>query len=84
MTVTNGLYSVQTEMTEGGRGHASGVIVLRDGTIGFGEAFMEGWLDCERLDLLAERAFRADLSSRFEVRAALVAAIKRRMAEERR
>jgi len=53
--------------------------MLRDGTIGFGEAFMEGWLDCERLDLLAERAFRADLSSRFEVRAALVAAIKARL-----
>ena len=53
--------------------------MLRDGTIGFGEAYMEGWLDCERLDLLAERAFRADLSSRFEVRAALVAAIKARL-----
>jgi cyclopropane-fatty-acyl-phospholipid synthase len=53
--------------------------MLRDGTIGFGEAFMEGWLDCERIDLLAERAFRADLSSRFEVRAALVAAIKARL-----
>jgi cyclopropane-fatty-acyl-phospholipid synthase len=25
--------------------------MLRDGTIGFGEAFMEGWLDCARFDL---------------------------------
>jgi len=53
--------------------------MMRDGTIGFGEAFMAGWLDCERFDLLAERAFRADLSSRFEVRAALAAALKARL-----
>jgi cyclopropane-fatty-acyl-phospholipid synthase len=53
--------------------------MLRDGTIGFGEAFMEGWLDCARFDLLAERAFRADLSGRFEVRAAIVAWIRARL-----
>jgi len=39
MTVTNGLYSIQIEMTEGGRGHASGVIVLRDGTIAGGDSY---------------------------------------------
>ena len=53
--------------------------MLRDGTMGFGEAFMEGWLGCERFDLLAERAFRADLSSRFEVRAALVTALRAKL-----
>jgi cyclopropane-fatty-acyl-phospholipid synthase len=53
--------------------------MMRDGTIGFGEAFMDGWLDCARFDQLAERAFQADLSSRFEVRAAIVASIRARL-----
>jgi hypothetical protein len=38
MTITNSLYSIQTEMTEGGRGHASGVIVLLDGKIAGGDS----------------------------------------------
>jgi cyclopropane-fatty-acyl-phospholipid synthase len=53
--------------------------MLRNGTVGFGEAFMEGWLDCERFDLLAERAFRASLSEQFEVRAAFVHAVKAKL-----
>ncbi len=53
--------------------------VLRDGSIGFGEAFMEGWIDCERVDLMAERAYRARLTERFEVRQALFQAIKVRI-----
>ena len=36
--VRNGLYTVQTEMTDGGRGHATGVIVLLDGKIAGGDA----------------------------------------------
>jgi hypothetical protein len=32
-TVKNGLYSIRIEMKDGGRGHATGVIVLRDGHI---------------------------------------------------
>jgi T3SS negative regulator,GrlR len=39
MTVRNGLYSIQIEMTEGGRGHATGIIVLRDGTIAGGDSY---------------------------------------------
>ncbi|WP_249165173.1 GrlR family regulatory protein [Bradyrhizobium sp. AUGA SZCCT0431] len=38
MTITNGLYSILTEMMEGGRGHASGVIVLLDGRIVGGDS----------------------------------------------
>ena len=38
MTITNGLYSIQTEMTEGGRGHATGVIVLLNGKIVGGDS----------------------------------------------
>jgi hypothetical protein len=38
MTIANGLYSIQTEMMEGGRGHATGVIVLLDGKIAGGDS----------------------------------------------
>ena len=31
--IKNGLYSIRIQMTDGGRGHASGVIVLLDGNI---------------------------------------------------
>jgi hypothetical protein len=33
MTVKNGLYSIRTEMKDGARGRATGVIVLLDGQI---------------------------------------------------
>ena len=36
--VRNGLYSIHTEMTDGGRGRANGVIVLRDGRIAGGDS----------------------------------------------
>jgi T3SS negative regulator,GrlR len=38
MTITNGLYSIVTEMMEGGHGHASGVIMLLDGRIVGGDS----------------------------------------------
>jgi hypothetical protein len=38
MTITNGLYSILTEMMEGGRRHATGVIVLLDGKIVGGDS----------------------------------------------
>ena len=38
MTITNGLYSIVTEMLDGGHGHASGVIVLLDGNIVGGDS----------------------------------------------
>ena len=38
MSVTNGLYSIHIEMKEGGRGHATGVIVLLDGKIAGGDS----------------------------------------------
>jgi hypothetical protein len=36
--VRNGLYSIHTEMTDGGRGRSNGVIVLRDGRIAGGDS----------------------------------------------
>jgi hypothetical protein len=35
--IRNGLYTVETVMTDGGRGHATGVIVLLDGKIAGGD-----------------------------------------------
>jgi len=54
--------------------------VLRDGTIGFGESYMDGWWDCAAIDELCERAIRAGLADRFGgnlrvMLAALVSAI---------
>jgi cyclopropane-fatty-acyl-phospholipid synthase len=45
--------------------------VLAQGALGMGEAYMDGWWDCPRLDLLAERLLRADLER--EVRPSLPA-----------
>ena len=53
--------------------------VLRDGSIGFGEAFMEGWLDCARVDVLADRVYRAELNEQVEAKAALFEAFKARI-----
>src|SRR5262245_28884911 len=53
--------------------------VLREGSIGFGEAFMEGWLGCERVDQLADRVYRADLLHQVEVKTALLEALKVRI-----
>jgi hypothetical protein len=36
--VKNGLYSIRIQMTHGGRGHATGVLVLLDGTIMGGDS----------------------------------------------
>lgn len=34
---------------------------LADGVIGFGESYMEGWWDCEALDVMIDKVLRADL-----------------------
>ena len=39
MTVTNGLYTIQIEMSDGGHGRAHGIIVLRDGKLAGGDSY---------------------------------------------
>jgi cyclopropane-fatty-acyl-phospholipid synthase len=39
--------------------------VLREGTLGLGEAYMEGWWDCDRVDELVTRALRAEIDGAF-------------------
>ncbi|MGE4635126.1 MAG: cyclopropane fatty acyl phospholipid synthase [Arenicellales bacterium] len=38
--------------------------LARDGTLGLGEAYMDGWWDCPALDEMIDRAFRAGLEDR--------------------
>lgn len=42
--------------------------VLANGTLGFGESYMDGWWDCEALDEMACRAISARLDRRFAFR----------------
>jgi cyclopropane-fatty-acyl-phospholipid synthase len=39
--------------------------VLAEGTLGFGESYMDGWWDCDALDELCCRVIRARLDERF-------------------
>ena len=39
--------------------------VLADGTLGFGESYMEGWWDCAALDQMCCRAISARIEERF-------------------
>ncbi|MDW5377058.1 cyclopropane fatty acyl phospholipid synthase [Halomonas sp. HP20-15] len=38
--------------------------ILRQGTLGLGEAYMDGWWDCERIDEMAHRLLRHGLGER--------------------
>ena len=38
--------------------------VLRQGTLGTGESYMEGWWDCDQLDVMFCRAIRAHLEAK--------------------
>ena len=45
---------------------------VTQGTLGLGEAYMDGWWECERLDELFDRLLRADLGSRLRPLAAVL------------
>jgi cyclopropane-fatty-acyl-phospholipid synthase len=38
--------------------------LLRDASIGLGESYMEGWWECEKLDIFIEKALRADMKKK--------------------
>ncbi|MCM8569275.1 cyclopropane fatty acyl phospholipid synthase [Gramella jeungdoensis] len=40
--------------------------ILRDGSMGLGESYMEGWWDCPRLDEFIHRIFEADLEKKIK------------------
>lgn len=39
--------------------------ILKSGTLGLGEAYMEGWWDCDEMDVMFYKAIRAHLDDRF-------------------
>ena len=41
--------------------------VIRQGSLGLGEAYMEGWWDCQALDQLFYRIMRGDLEKHFRL-----------------
>lgn len=41
--------------------------ILREGSLGLGEAYVEGWWDCPRLDQFFDRVFRARLDEKVAV-----------------
>lgn len=38
--------------------------VLQQGSMGLGESYMDGWWDCERLDIFFQRVLRAGLENK--------------------
>src|SRR6185437_553942 len=51
--------------------------VMSFGTLGFGEAYMDGWWDSERIDELCHRILRQDLKSQMRIDLATVIAAAR-------
>jgi len=41
-------------------------LVLQDGSLGLGEAYMDGWWDCDAIDAFIDRALRANLREKVE------------------
>jgi cyclopropane-fatty-acyl-phospholipid synthase len=40
--------------------------VLRDASLGLGEAYMDGWWDCDAIDAFIDRVLRANLRKKVE------------------
>lgn len=41
--------------------------VIKQGTLGLGESYMDGWWDCDRLDMLFDRALRLRLDQKIKL-----------------
>ncbi|QRN84385.1 cyclopropane fatty acyl phospholipid synthase [Chloroflexota bacterium] len=51
--------------------------ILRDASLGLGEAYMDGWWDCQAIDQFIDRALRADLRTEVEKNLRLVFQVAR-------
>jgi len=40
--------------------------ILRDGSLGLGESYMDGWWDCDSIDAFIDRVLRAKLRKKVE------------------
>jgi cyclopropane-fatty-acyl-phospholipid synthase len=53
--------------------------MLRDGSIGFGESFVEGWIDCNQVDEMTERLERAELAKAVDKKLAVLESLRLRL-----
>jgi cyclopropane-fatty-acyl-phospholipid synthase len=53
--------------------------VLARGSLGFGEAYMEGWWECSAMDQLIDRLLRVNLNEQFKSIVLVVASLKARL-----
>ncbi|MBG0787571.1 MAG: cyclopropane fatty acyl phospholipid synthase [Anaerolineaceae bacterium] len=51
--------------------------ILRDASLGLGEAYMDGWWDCQAIDQFIDRVLRADLRTKVEQNLRLVFQVAR-------
>jgi len=57
---------------------------LAEGSMGAGESYMDGWWDCERLDELFDRVFRAELDTKIKPFSCLFETIKAKIVNMQR
>ncbi len=50
--------------------------VLDEGSIGFGESYMDGWFECERIDEMLYRAYQIDVNKKVDRKEAFFAGIR--------
>lgn len=50
--------------------------VITDGSLGFGEAYMDGWFECERLDQLVNKVYANQLQTKIDKKDAFFALIR--------
>lgn len=57
---------------------------LAEGSMGVGESYMDGWWDCDRLDELFDRVFRAKLDEKIKPFSCLFEAVKAKIVNMQR
>lgn len=57
---------------------------LAQGSLGFGEAYMDGWWDCQAIDQMLTRVFQADLQEHVKPMRALLPALSAQLINQQR
>ncbi len=50
---------------------------MREGSLGLGESYVDGWWECEALDQFFDRVFRADLANKLNIHEVILGTISR-------
>ena len=53
--------------------------VLAEGSLGFGESYMEGWWDCDQLDVMIDKLFKAQLNKKIITPIMVFSAVKAKL-----